>query len=146
MALILDRLIPKTSESKIILALALTAEERRRSHQRLELLDGTIIHLQLPRGTILYSGDLLQGGDPDTTVKIIAKAEEVVTVRSNHYLELIKAAYHLGNRHIPLEITIDYLRFSADPVLADLVKKMGLQVLTEMQPFEPEFGAYKHHH
>ena len=142
MALILDRLIPRTSESKISLALALTAEERRRSHQRLEHSDGTIIHLQLPRGTVLYSGDLLQGDDRDTIVKIIAKSEEVVTVRSNNYLELIKAAYHLGNRHIPLEITIDYLRFSADPVLAELVKKMGLQVTTEMQPFEPEAGAY----
>jgi urease accessory protein len=146
MALILDRLIPKTPESQISLTLALTAEERRRSHQRLELSNGTIIHLQLPRGTVLHSGDLLQGNTPDIIVKIIPKAEEVVTVKSNNYLDLIKAAYHLGNRHIPLEITRDYLRFSADTVLADMVKRMGLQVIIEIQNFEPESGAYKHEH
>ncbi|NKB17740.1 MAG: urease accessory protein UreE, partial [Pseudanabaena sp. CRU_2_10] len=61
-------------------------------------------------------------------------------------LELLRAAYHLGNRHIPLEITLDYLRLEPDSVLADMLLRMGLHVIEEVLPFQPEAGAYTAHH
>jgi urease accessory protein len=72
--------------------------------------------------------------------------EPVITVKANTELELIRAAYHLGNRHVPLEITSTYLRLSPDSVLESMLVKMGLEILEEIAPFYPEKGAYGHDH
>lgn len=126
--------------------LALTAEERTRSRHRFEdLSGGPVFMLQLPRGTVLQQGDRLQS-ETGTIVLITAKPEPVLTVRANHPLSLLQAAYHLGNRHVPLEITPEYLRLAPDPVLSHLLVHRGLEVLEEIQPFQPEVGAYGHHH
>ena len=77
---------------------------------------------------------------------MIAKPEPIITVRANHSLDLLKAAYHLGNRHVRLEITSDYLRFSPDPVLSSMLVNQGLTIQEEIAPFYPEGGAYGHHH
>ena len=124
----------------------LTAEERTRSRHRFETSDGQTIFLQLPRGTVLQDGDLLPASDHSTVVKIAAKPEPVLTVTASTPLELLKAAYHLGNRHVPLELTPSYLRLSPDPVLRDMLAHRGLQVTEEEQPFYPELGAYGHGH
>lgn len=105
-----------------------------------------MVFLQLPRGTVLRDGDLLQSEADGRIVKIMAKAEPVLTVQANSVTDLLQAAYHLGNRHVPLEITPTYLRLSFDPVLLDLLKQRGLQVTEEVQPFQPEPGAYGHSH
>jgi urease accessory protein len=70
----------------------------------------------------------------------------VYTVRSQVALALLQAAYHLGNRHVPLEITPTYLRLSPDPVLRDLLQHRGLAIIEEVRPFQPEVGAYEHSH
>lgn len=104
------------------LTLALTAEERSRSRYRLEAADRQVVVLQLPRGTVLRDGDLLQS-EPDGLVgRVIAKPEPVLTIQAEATLDLLQAAYHLGNRHVPLEIAPTYLRLSPDPVLQDMLQ------------------------
>jgi urease accessory protein len=130
------------------LTLRLTAEERTRSRHRFETVEGEVVHLQLPRGTMLQDGDLLRSQPDGRVIRVIAKPEPVLTATADSSLALLQAAYHLGNRHVPLEINATYLRLSPDPVLKDLLEHRGLQVVEEIQPFEPETGAYGggHHH
>jgi urease accessory protein len=127
------------------LTLALSAEERCRSRHRWPTEAGVDVLLRLPRGTVLQTGDLL-GTDPSqspvTWVRVMAKPEPVLTAYPHQPQDLVRAAYHLGNRHIPLEIGSDYLRLSPDPVLAELLLHLGFQVTPEVTAFFPEGGAY----
>jgi urease accessory protein len=144
-----DRLLtdPYTTTN---LTLPLTAEERRRSRKQFLTAEGIEVRLHLARGTVLQHGDIL-ASEPDThatrqLVKVVAKPESVITVTAHTSLDLLRAAYHLGNRHIPLEITLDYLRLEPDSVLADMLHRMGLHVIEEVLPFQPEAGAYATQH
>lgn len=125
--------------------LALTALERTKSRHRFETEDGQIVFIRLPRGTVLHDGDLLQSDD-GSLLRIIAKPEPVFTVTATTSKELLRAAYHLGNRHVPLEITATYLRLSPDPVLRTMLEQLGLEVIEAVLPFQPEIGAYRHSH
>ncbi len=124
--------------------LHLTAEERTRSRRRFALADGEAVYLELPRGTVLRDGDLLQTETGDRQVQIIAKPEPVLTVTADSPLALLRAAYHLGNRHVPLEVTPTYLRLSPDPVLQAMLSGLGVHVTEAVLPFHPEVGAYTH--
>jgi urease accessory protein len=125
--------------------LALTAEERTRSRHRFSTVSGEDVHLCLPRGTVLKDGDLLHSDPPGTVVQVIAKPEPVLTVTAPDSLTLMRAAYHLGNRHVPLEVSADYLRLSPDSVLEAMLEQLGLQVRASVEPFYPEAGAYHSH-
>lgn len=128
-----------------LLTLALVAEDRTRSRHRFTTVEGESVNLQLPRGTVLKEGDFLADEHGQAIAKVVAKPEPVLTVTTHHALDFLRAAYHLGNRHIALEITESYLRLSPDSVLEDMVRKMGLHIVHEVQPFQPEAGAYHHH-
>ncbi len=128
-----------------LLTLALVAEDRTRSRHRFMTVEGEEVNLQLQRGTVLREGDILADEHGQAIAKVVAKPEPVLTVTTHHALDFLRAAYHLGNRHISLEITENYLRLSPDSVLEDMVRKMGLNVIEEIQPFQPETGAYHHH-
>ena len=141
----LTQRLPNDSEQPVQHVLLLSAEERVRSRHLFQTADGQAVYLHLPRGTVLHDGDFLQSND-GLIVQVKAKPEPVLTVTANSSLELLQAAYHLGNRHVPLEITANYLRLSPDPVLHDLLHHRGLHVVEEIQPFQPETGAYGHHH
>ncbi len=130
---------------KSLLTLALVAEERTRSRHRFMTLEGEEINLQLQRGTVLKEGDILADENNQAIAVVIAKPEPVLTVTAAHPLDFLRVAYHLGNRHISLEITESYLRLSPDSVLEDMVLQLGLTVIKETQPFQPESGAYHHH-
>jgi urease accessory protein len=144
MMLTLTHCLPSETTQPSALTLLLTAEERTRSRHRFETVDGQAVFLHLPRGTVLQNGDVLATED-GVQVQIIAKPEPVLTVTANSSLQLLQAAYHLGNRHVPLEIASDYLRLSPDPVLQELLIHRGLSVTPELQPFHPEGGAYGGH-
>ncbi len=131
-------------EVSVSLTLPLTAEDRTRSRHHFETADGQLVYLQLPRGTVLRDGDWLQADD-GAIVRVIAKPEPVLTVTAQTPLALLQAAYHLGNRHVSLEIAPTYLRLSPDPVLRDLLLHRGLHVDEDIQPFHPESGAYGQH-
>lgn len=125
--------------------LSLTAEERTRSRHLFQADSGETIALNLPRGTTLRDGDWLESSEGKQIV-IRAKSEPVMTVTANTALNLLQAAYHLGNRHVALQITDAYLRLSPDSVLKDLLEHRGLTVVDETAPFQPESGAYGHTH
>jgi urease accessory protein len=125
--------------------LSLTAAERGRSRQPLTSDEGHAVFLHLARGTTLHEGDWLQA-ETGEIAQIKAKPEPVLTVTAPTLLDLLQAAYHLGNRHVALEITPTYLRLAPDPVLQDLLTRRGLQVALETVPFQPEAGAYGHAH
>jgi urease accessory protein len=126
--------------------LSLTAEERTRTRHRFETPEGQVIYLRLPRGTVLQDGDLLQSEEGNVVIQIVAKPELVLTVTSETPLGLLKASYHLGNRHVPLEVAPQYLRLSPDPVLQSMLEQLGVEVKEEVVPFQPETGAYRHSH
>jgi urease accessory protein len=129
--------------------LLLTAEERSRSRHPHTTEGGVEVYLQLKRGTVLQQGDRLQSADGEIAIEIVARAERVMVVTAAHSLDLLQAAYHLGNRHVPLEITDTHLYLLPDPVLRDLLAQRGLQVIEADRPFQPETGAYEttsHHH
>ena len=130
--------------------LTLPIEQRVRSRLRARLDDGRDVGLFLPRGTLLRGGDQL-GNDDDLTIEIIAAAETVSTLQCDDPVLLARAAYHLGNRHIPLQVEKGWLRYQHDHVLDDMLRQMGLTLRVEQAPFEPEAGAYQqaaegHHH
>ena len=93
-------------------------------------------------------GDVLAGDDAFRKVFIEAAIEELIRVHANSPLELMKAAYHLGNRHVALELKNNELFLLKDPVLADMLLKRELKVEQIQRPFHPESGAYleAHHH
>jgi urease accessory protein len=129
--------------------LSLTAEERSKSRHPYTTDGGQEVYLQLKRGTNLRQGDRLQADDGSLVIEIFAKPEQVMIVSAQHPLDLLQAAYHLGNRHVPLEITDDHLYLLPDSVLRDLLHQRGLSVEDADRPFQPQAGAYEstsHHH
>jgi urease accessory protein len=147
-AIVLTQSVPDASSVRPLLTLALTAEERQRSRHRFTADSGETVFLRLPRGTVLRDGDRLTDEAQTQVVEIRAKAEPVLTVTADTPLALLRAAYHLGNRHVPLEVAPDYLRLSPDPVLEEMLRQLGVEVRSQTTPFQPETGAYGHsgHH
>ena len=97
----------------------------------------------LERGHLLRGGELLCDTDGGHVVRVLAAPEAVSTVRCDDPHLLARAAYHLGNRHVPLQIEPGLLRYQHDHVLDDMLRGLGLNVDTEQAPFEPEAGAYQ---
>jgi len=128
-----------------------------RSKSRFSATDSTgrEIGVVLPRGTTLRGGDVLVAED-GSLLRVIASPQPVLQVRhcADHGspFDLLRAAYHLGNRHVPLELQPDLLQFEPDPVLADMLRRQHLIVTEAQAAFEPEGGAYGegaghgHHH
>lgn len=120
-------------------------ERRQIARQRVVLESGREIGIMLPRGTVLRGGDLLRCPSGES-VAVLAAAEEVSTVRCGDPLGLARIAYHLGNRHVALEIGDGWVRYGRDHVLDAMVRGLGGDVEHESAPFEPEAGAYAHGH
>lgn len=140
-----ERLSPKSDLAQSTRILALTAEERTRTRHRFDTLEGESIVLCLPRGSVLQDRDVLRSPTGEI-LQILAKPEPVLTVTADNALTLLRAAYHLGNRHVPLEVASTYLRLSPDSVLQAMLEQLGVAVTAEIAPFNPETGAYRHHH
>ena len=121
--------------------LVLSFEQRQKSRLRTRLADGREIGLFLGRGTVLRDGDCLRADDGQI-VRVVAAAEDLMEARSAEAKTLARAAYHLGNRHTPVQIGEGWLRFAADHVLADMVRGLGVAVTTLTAAFDPEAGAY----
>ncbi len=143
---VFTRVLPPDSQTEVTGILSLTAEQRTRTRYCHPWLNETEADLQLPRGTVLGDQDLLQSDTGTIIVRVIAQPEAVFTVTASNLQHLLRAAYHLGNRHVPLEVTATYLRLLPDPVLkALLVEQLQVIVTEERAPFCPEAGAYSHH-
>ncbi len=121
--------------------LTLPFQVRQKSRFRARLDDGREVGVILSRGEILRDGQCLRAED-GTVVRVRAADEAVSTLRSDDGLALARACYHLGNRHVPLQIGAGFARYLHDHVLDDMLRGLGLEVLSEQAPFEPEPGAY----
>jgi len=121
-------------------------EARRRSRLRTRLDDGREVALLLPRGTLLADGASLLDEETNFVVTVKAAAETLSIARAAERHLLVRAAYHLGNRHVPLQLGPEWLAYQHDHVLDDLVRGLGLTVQIECRPFEPEAGGYGRGH
>ena len=133
-----------SAANRPIAQLELPFELRQKSRQRARLASGEEAALMLPRGTLLRGGDLLLASD-GRIVKVIASCELVLHVECASPEALARAAYHLGNRHVPVEVGSGYLRLAADHVLEEMLKGLGAVTTAVQAPFEPEAGAYAAH-
>ena len=128
-----------------------------RQKSRFDTTDSLGRHLGvfLPRGALLRGGDVLVAED-GSMVRVLAAPQAVLRISAcpthGSPFDLTRAAYHLGNRHVPIELKPDHLKIEPDHVLADLLRAMHLIVNTVEEAFEPEGGAYRaathagHHH
>lgn len=129
--------------------LILPFDRRQKSRLCARLESGEEVGLFLKRGTILRGGDCLRASD-GRIVLVVAADEPVMRVTADTPIRLMRAAYHLGNRHVPLQIGEGWLRLEQDHVLMEMLVGLGVTVENENAPFEPEAGAYggghRHHH
>ena len=120
-----------------------------RGKSRFDATDSAGRHLGifLPRGQVLRGGDVLVAED-GSLVRVVAAAQTVlrITACAAHGTapDLARAAYHLGNRHVALEVQAGHLQIEPDPVLAEMLLALHLTVVELSAPFEPEAGAYAH--
>lgn len=130
--------------------LSLPIDSRIKSRLKVELDDGREAGLFLPRGHILRGGEQLKS-QCGMIVEIKAAPESVSTVYCSDLHLLTRVAYHLGNRHVPLQVEFGWVRYQHDHVLDEMVEGLGAKVTAEEASFEPESGAYGgrsggHHH
>jgi urease accessory protein len=131
--------------------LTLDWDVRQKSRFDAESSEGRQVGVFLPRGTVVRGGDVLLTQD-GSLLRVVAAPQAVlrITACSNHdhhhdhdgAFDLMRAAYHLGNRHVPIELRPDHLKIEPDHVLADMLRAMHLTVTEVREPFEPEGGAY----
>jgi urease accessory protein len=135
--------------------LVLGYDQREKCRQRAVLSSGEEVAILTQRGTVLRDGDYLQGSDGELTriVQVLAAAEPGYRVQCANEHDLLRCAFHLGNRHTQVQLGQDpggsFLRIRQDPVLKDMLQGLGAVVLEELAAFEPESGAYSgggHHH
>ena len=127
--------------------LVLSFEFRQKSRLLARLAGGEEVGLVLDRGTVLRGGDRLRADD-GRIVRVVAAEEALMEARCADATTLARCAFHLGNRHTPVEVREGALRFAADDVLAGMLRGLGATVQALSAPFEPEAGAYAagHHH
>lgn len=121
--------------------LELCFESRTRSRLRARTVGGLEVGLFLPRGTVLRDRQKLQAAD-GRVIAVRAAVEALTEVHCSNARELARAAYHLGNRHVAVQLGDSWLRFAADHVLGHMLLGLGAELAPVDAPFEPEAGAY----
>lgn len=121
--------------------LQLPFDSRQKSRLRTTLASGEDVALMLPRGEILRGGDLVVASD-GRVIEVIAQTERVLHVTCATPQDLTRAAYHLGNRHVPVQVGEQFLRIAADHVLEEMLRGLAATIEAMEAAFEPEAGAY----
>lgn len=124
---------------------SLPHEKRVKARVRVTLQDGRDAGIFLDRGEVLAAGDKLVS-DEGIVVEVVEEKELVSVVKIENPLLLAKACYHLGNRHVQLQILENQLLYLHDHVLDDMLRKQGYSVYSETLPFNPESGSHGHSH
>ena len=134
-------------EAAAVDAVTLVYLERHRRRIRLLADSGTAFLLDLPRAQHLADGDGLEL-DSGGYVRVCAASEAVLEITAPDPASLSRIAWHLGNRHMPLQVLGDRLRIREDHVIAEMVSGLGGRITRRKAPFDPEIGAYAtaHHH
>ncbi|MBX2880103.1 MAG: urease accessory protein UreE [Granulosicoccus sp.] len=137
--------ISKTKLPNATTRVCLPHDKRVKARVRVTLEDGRDAGIFLERGEVLSGGDTLVSED-GVVVEVMEEKETVSVVQIDDALQLAKACYHLGNRHVGLQISDNQLCYLHDHVLDDMLRKQGYTVKTCMMPFTPESGSYGHSH
>lgn len=134
-------------EHVIAAQLILPYELREKSRLLAALSTGEEVAVFTARGSVMRGGDLMLGND-GRVVQIIAATEPTYKVHCNTAFDLLRCAFHLGNRHTQTQLGDGFLRIRLDPVLKEMLHGLGASVIEELASFEPEAGAYGggHHH
>ena len=126
------------------LLLPLSAKQRTQLRGKRSTLDGTDVMLNLPRGGgRLIPGEVLKSENSQIFVSIEAAHEDVIRISSENRLKLLKAAYHLGNRHVEIELHDKELYLLNDVVMKNMLERQGFTIESFKRPFSPEIGAYE---
>ncbi len=126
------------------LLLPLSAKERTQLRGKRSTLDGIDVILNLPRGGgRLMPGEILKSENSQVFVTIEAAHEDVIRISSENRLKLLKAAYHLGNRHVEIELHDKELYLLNDVVMQKMLERQGFSIESFKRPFSPEIGAYE---
>jgi len=144
--LVLERRLASVPVGQADVLLPLTAAERRVLRGRRRTACGRAVLLQLPREGALRPGDQLSDRAGAIRVEVAAAPEPLLRVQADSALALLQAAYHLGNRHVALELHAQELRLLEDAVLAEMLEARGLVLSRCREPFAPEGGAYGEGH
>ena len=132
----------KRTKYKCSLTLLLTAKERKQLRGKRTTSNGIEVLLHLPRGSKLLPGEILKGKTSTDLVSVKAADEKLFRIRANSKLALIKAAYHLGNRHVEIEINENELFLLEDLVMYKMLDRFNLSIDSVKRIFCPEDGAY----
>jgi urease accessory protein len=151
--IICSKLMPKGSGLASVLvkrASTITLDWDTRQKSRFDATDSTgrQLGIFLLRGTVVRGGDVLVAED-GSLIRVEAAPQAVLRITActahGSSFDLTRAAYHLGNRHVPIELKPDHLKIEPDHVLADMLRAMHMTVVEVSEPFEPESGAYGDH-
>ncbi len=127
--------------SSAVDCVALDAHERHRRRIVLMGERGTTFLLDLPQATALHDGDGLVLDD-GSIVRVGGRPEPLVDIAAANARELARLAWHLGNRHVEVEVAVERLRTRRDPVIEDMLRGLGARLTAIEAPFDPERGAY----
>ena len=131
--------------------ISLSFDDRKRGRLKITTDSGSDAGIQIERGQVLRHGTVLTNDEGDYLI-VLASNETVSTATIEDATLFARGCYHLGNRHVPLQIGEGFLRYQEDYVLDDMLHGLGIHVQHEEAPFEPENGAYApgeghgHHH
>ena len=126
------------------LKLTLSSAQRRVFRGRRQSDCNQELQLQLPREGKLNDGDILRTNNKNIFVQIIAQTENLIEITAKTNLELIKVAYHLGNRHVDIEINENILFTKSDYIIEELLKNFDVVISKVEKKFFPEIGAFHH--
>jgi urease accessory protein len=136
--------------ARLLDSVVLTPDQRRIQTGHLTGVKGTAIGVMLPEPVLLRSGDALELDD-GSLVDILIEAEPLIEVRGNDLTHLARLAWHLGDRHVPVQVLNNRLRLRRDAALETMLSALGARLTPIEAPFDPEGGAYAtpahaHHH
>ena len=132
------------SSNEKYLKLTMSSDERKILRGKKYSDCNTELLMQLPRDGKIIDGDILETNQKGLYVKVIAKKESLIKISTSSVLDLMKAAYHLGNRHVEIEINNKNIFFKEDCVIENLLINLDLKTSKTTKKFYPEVGAFKH--
>jgi urease accessory protein len=141
---IIEKILHPTGEENIKDSICLPYDQRKRGRFKTQTITGEEVGIMIDRGDIMR-GDSLMRCEVGGVYKIIAADEIVTTATTDDATLFARGCYHLGNRHVSLQVGDGWLRYQNDYVLDDMLIQLGLKVIHEPAPFEPENGAYGDH-
>lgn len=136
-----NRIVESAAPADVTHELELGYDERVKSRLAAVCKDGTAVAVLLPRGTVMRDGTLLCADD-GAIVRVVAASQPVFRITADSTLTLVRAVYHLANRHVPARLAADHALIEADPVLERMLQSLGARIERLHAPFDPEPGAY----